>query len=107
MASKRAVALSISKEVREEIYERDSWDGCPCCATCGKPGRHDISHIRKRSHGGLGIAQNAINQCRTCHSTMEHGKPQERADLLRQAIEYLQYRYPEWDENKLVYTRGY
>ena len=33
----RTKALSISREVKKAVAERDSCDGYPCCIWCGKP----------------------------------------------------------------------
>jgi len=101
--SKRTKATDVSDIVRRLVYERDTFEGYPCCVTCGKPGKHTMSHYIKRSQGGLGIAKNLINQCFDCHEKMERGK--ERDDLLRQTKEYLQSVYPDWDEKYLVYRR--
>ena len=37
--SKMKDVTHISKEVRDKVYERDSYDGCPCCRVFGAADR--------------------------------------------------------------------
>ena len=101
--AKRTKALDVSDSVRKKLYERDSYGypPFPCCATCGRPGRHDPSHYIKRSQSGLGILENLINQCRDCHMKMEQGDK----DLLRKAKHHLMSHYPYWNEDMLRYKK--
>jgi len=101
--SRRTDALNATRSVGRAVYERDSWDGAPCCVTCGKPGSHDLAHYIPRSLGGLGIPENLVNLCRTCHMATDQSVARE--DMLRQIREYLQFRYPGWDESQLVYRK--
>jgi len=107
MGKTRTRALNVSPAVRKAVYERDSWEGFPCCVTCGKPGRHSIAHFIAKSQGGLAIAENLVNLCHEpCHSTFDHGGPGERQEMEWFIEEYLMKIYPDWDRSKLVYKRA-
>ena len=98
MKSQRTKACEISPKVREEVEERDGH----CCIFCGRPGRGE-AHLLNRSQGGLGIPENIVTVCRSCHSQMDNGQA---TKLFRtKAEEYLKSKYPDWDKNKLVYNK--
>jgi len=101
--SSRTKSLNATRSVRRTVYERDSWDGAPCCMTCGKPGSHDLAHYIPRSQGGLGIPENLVNLCRTCHMATDQSAARE--DMLRRIREHLQAIYPDWDDSQLVYRK--
>jgi 5-methylcytosine-specific restriction endonuclease McrA len=58
-------ATSISKDVKQRVWERDNH----CCIYCGRyvPVECACSHFIKRSHLGLGIEQNIVTACHNCH----------------------------------------
>lgn len=74
------MADDIPARVRQEVLERDGWDGEGAhCRICGRwvrnPGLH---HIKYRSAGGLHIASNLVTVGWTpwdhdCHLTVAHG----------------------------------
>jgi len=100
--NQRTKELRPTPEVAEEVYGRDSWDGYPCCCTCGKSGRHDLAHYVPKAQGGLGIPENLINCCRDCHERLDHSG--DRQELLGRVREYLQGKYEDWDESELTYS---
>ena len=100
--SKRSKACAITPEVRRIVEERDTVDGVPSCIFCHFPGRGE-AHVIPRSHGGLGVPENIVTCCRTCHDRMDNS--QARQIYLNRAKEYLQGIYPDWDETKLIYTK--
>lgn len=68
MKSARSKACDISQKVREEVFERD--DGsCVICGYLGIPNAHYIP----RSAGGLGIKENVVTMCETCHHEYDNG----------------------------------
>ena len=94
---RRTKALMITKAVKQTVMERDGW--CILCGMAGNPDAHYIS----RAQGGLGIEQNIVTLCTDCHR--RYDQTAERM-LIRASIrEYLQSKYPDWDENKLTYRK--
>lgn len=98
MKTKRTKALEISKKVRERVYERDG-GLCVICGAVGMPNAHYIA----RSQGGLGVEENILTLCFYCHS--KYDQSIHRNKLRRYLREYLQTKYPEWDESKLIYKK--
>ena len=94
---KRTKATDISKAVREAVYERDKW-----CVYCGKQGIPNAHYI-PRSAGGLGIEQNILTLCPECHNRYDNGH--NRAEMQAFFREYLMSKYPDWDEENLIYRR--
>ena len=95
---KRTKAVAITPEVRQAVEERDGH----CCIFCGRPGRGE-AHLVNRSQGGLGIPENILTVCRTCHAAMDNGQATQLYRM--KAEEYLKSKYPEWDRSKLVYDK--
>lgn len=95
---KRTKALQPTKQVKARVYERDGG----CCVLCGRPG-DPVAHYRARSQGGLGIEENILTLCHACH--LKYDQSDCRAVLRDELRRYLQYCYPEWDENKLSYQK--
>lgn len=91
----------IPKEVRERVYERDSYDGCPCCVWCGKP-YVEVHHFIERSRGGLGVEENLVCLCKKCHTKIHTGD----TDIQNFIREYLSEHYDGWDEESLIARKG-
>ena len=107
--NKRTKALSIAKAVKIAVAKRDSVDGYPCCIWCGKPAPTEEklafsnAHYISRAQGGLGIEENLLTLCPDCHRAYDQSPKREK---MRECFkDYLQARYPEWDENKLYFTK--
>ena len=96
---KRTKATSISKEVKEKVYERDGGI-CIFCHRAGLPEAHVIS----RAHGGLGIETNIVTACRFCHNKMDNST--DRDIFLAAAVTYMKLHYPEWKAEDQVYKGG-
>jgi 5-methylcytosine-specific restriction endonuclease McrA len=101
LSSKRAKALSIPKSVKDKVYERDNG----CCVWCGSPGLPEAHYIA-RSRSGLGIEENILTLCRTCHNRYDFGTAAQRQEMKRQFKLYLSGRYTGWDEGNLIYKGG-
>lgn len=107
--NKRTKALAIPMAVKNAVAERDSFDGYPCCLLCGtpapvsKPYAFSCCHYISRSQGGLGIEENIVTLCPSCHTRYDQSTDREqiRAFLKR----HLQEHYPNWTEENLVYTK--
>lgn len=96
--TKRTKALSISKKVKDEVFERDKW-----CIICGSPGLPN-SHYIKRSHGGLGISENIVTMCIECHYNFDHTP--KRKEMLPIVKAYLDKLYPDFSDEQRVYKKG-
>lgn len=99
MKTKRAKACDISKKVKDRVWDRDGGK----CVVCGSRYAMPNSHFIRRSQGGLGIEENIVTMCQTCHRMYDQG-------VDRRAIEayvenYLKNLYPDWDRKNLVYKK--
>lgn len=97
--SKRAKACDIPKKVKDRVWERDGQK----CIICGNHQAMPNSHFIRRSQGGLGIEENIVTMCMTCHRMYDQG-------IDRRAIEaytenYLKSLYPNWSREKLIYKK--
>lgn len=97
--NRRTKALQIPPKVKERVLWRDKW-----CVWCGKPGQPN-AHFISRAQGGLGIEENILTLCPECHR--RYDQTTDRAEMREYFKEYLQSKYPEWDENKLYYKKGF
>lgn len=96
--SKRTKALEIPPKVKEAVFERDGG----CCVFCGRVGIPN-AHFIARSQGGLGIEENILTLCWDCHR--KYDQTPRRQEMREFFKEYLQSKYPEWDETKLIYKK--
>ena len=106
--SKRARACEM-KPIKKELIDRDG--GCIFCQMGYYPPvepqwMYDAMHYIPRSRGGLGIMQNGAIGCRYHHQMMDQGSDGRRPEMLELFRGYLMERYPDWDEESLVYKRG-
>ena len=105
----RTRALGITIRVKEEVADRDSFDGHPCCILCGLPApvnnrlAFSCAHYISRAQGGLGVEENVLTLCTECHR--RYDQTTERAMLKPFFGRYLKEHYPDWDESKLVYKK--
>lgn len=104
----RTEALSIPRNVKVAVAERDSVDGWPCCILCGRPAptraplSFSCAHYIARSHGGLGIEENVLTLCWPCHQEYDGaGRKELRPILARHLREY----YENWSEDRLIYRK--
>ena len=100
---KRTKALAISPKVKKIVAERDQINGWTCCVLCGSPYGLPEAHYISRAQGGLGIEENIVTLCRTCHDRYDNSEYRnEIKEILRQ---YLKSKYPDWTEERLVYEK--
>lgn len=106
----RTKALGITIRVKEEVADRDSFDGYPCCILCGTPAppynrlAFSCCHFISRAQGGLGTEQNILSLCPACHH--RYDQTTDRAMLKPFFERYLKSHYPDWDEKNLYYKKG-
>ena len=98
--ARRTKALEIPPKVKKAVYERDN-GACIWCARQGQPNAHYIP----RSRGGLGIEENILTLCWECH--LKYDQSGERAKMGEFFKEYLKNKYPDWDEEKLIYKKEF
>jgi 5-methylcytosine-specific restriction endonuclease McrA len=97
--SKRSKATDISPKVKQKVYERDN----KLCIVCYQLGIPDAHYIR-RTQGGLGIEENVVTLCRTCHHEYDDGS--KREEIGERIKQYLKSIYGDsWDEEKLKYSK--
>ena len=97
-------ACKIPKAVKEKVYLRD---GCHC-VLCGKPVEVDnaCAHFISRARGGLGIEQNILTLCHTCHYSYDNdNKLTTRKQKEEFFANYLKGKYPDWKEEDLIYDK--
>lgn len=92
-------ATSISKTVKCAVFERDGYR----CIICGSPQGQPNAHYIARSQGGLGIEQNIVTLCTSCHR--DYDQSDKRPEYKEYIKKYLMSKYPQWNENKLVYRK--
>ena len=109
MSSKRTEAVSIPPQVKKAVAERDSVDGHPCCIWCGKPApttnplAFSNAHYISRGQGGLGIEENILTLDWECH--LRHDQSEHREEMREFFKNYLKSKYPDWDEDNLIYRK--
>lgn len=96
---KQTKATSISKTVKCAVYERDGYRCIICGSSQGQPNAHYIA----RSQGGLGVEENIVTLCPSCHR--EFDQSDKRATYKEFIRNYLMKKYSTWDENKLIYRK--
>lgn len=107
MKSKRSKSTDISQRVKQIVWERDGGK----CVVCGNS--YNVmpnAHYIPRSKGGLGIEQNIVTLCteftkNKCHRKYDFGSYEERQYIEQVIKNYLKTKYPDWDEENLVFRR--
>lgn len=98
MKSKRSKQCDISQKVKEQVYERDKF-----CIYCGNPNATPSCHYIPRSKGGLGVEQNIVTLCQSCHYNYDMTNKREH---YKQFIQnYLKSHYEDWNEQDLIYRK--
>ena len=107
--SRRTTACDISPTVKKAVAERDSVDGYPCCLWCGKPAptsnplAFSNAHLVSRGQSGLGVEENILTLCWECH--LRYDQSEHRESMREYFTDYLKTKYPDWEEDKLVYRK--
>lgn len=96
---KQTKYTDIPKKVKEAVYLRDNG----LCIFCGRPG-DPVSHVVRRSQGGLGIEENIVTACNSCHRKFDEGR--DRNKMYLTAVAYLKGFYPDWSKQNMIYRKG-
>ena len=99
MASKRSKACDITPKVRKEVLERDGHKRI----ICGENHNLQIAHFVSRARLGLGIPQNLVVMCVSCHFQFDNGKLHSQIKNL--VKEHLKANYEGWNEEKIIYKK--
>lgn len=103
MKSARTKACDISPKVKQIVGERDGW----CCIICGRAGAPNTHYI-PRSCGGLGIEQNVVTLCPSCHAEYDNGSRHHmnmRKVYGAMIRNYLMDYYADWNESSLIFRK--
>lgn len=100
--SRRAKACDIPQRVKAAVWERD---GGRCVLTGETFTAAPNAHFISRAKGGLGIEKNIFTATIEAHRRFDSGGREEREAMREQVKEYLQSKYEDWDESKLVYRK--
>lgn len=95
---KSTKACAIPKSVKIRVYERDNG----LCIICGAKGLPE-AHVIPRSALGLGIEENIVTLCPTCHRLYDTIRRKEYGEIIKN---YMRQQYPEWDTIKKTYQKG-
>jgi 5-methylcytosine-specific restriction endonuclease McrA len=93
---------AIPVSVKKAVAERDCVNGPATCILCGAPGS-PTAHIVRRSQGGMGVEQNIVSLCASCHYKLDEGK--DREELKKEVIAYIKGFYPDWTEESVTYHK--
>lgn len=98
----RTKFTNIPKKVKQKVYERDSG----CCIVCGIGVTEEMAcaHVVPRSAGGLGVEENIVTLCNTCH--MLYDQSTKRNELLFIIMKVIKRSYPDWSREKVTYKKG-
>lgn len=108
--SKQARAREFSQKARLEIKQRDN-EECIFCRMGYRTGTgygkeiKSIMHYIPRSKNGKGIPQNGAVGCQYHHELLDNGNKGCREEMLQIFKEYLQSKYPNWNEQELIYSK--
>lgn len=107
MKSKRSKSTDIPMSVKKKVFERDNG----CCVICGN--NYNVmpnAHYIPRSKGGLGIEENIVTLCteltpNKCHRKYDFGTKEQQEKIHDSIKNYLQSKYEDWNEDKLIYKK--
>ena len=97
--------MDIPQSVKDKVWERDGHR----CILCGSPFAMPNAHFISRANLGKGVEENIVTLCtgfgNGCHNRFDNGTREERERMRGIIRDYLKSKYPNWDEEQLVYRR--
>ena len=100
-------ARDFTRKDKEQIAERDSIQGWPCCVCCGlaapAPLAWSNAHFIARSQQGKGVPENGLTLCTECHR--RYDQTTDRKKMREYFREYLKSKYENWNEEALIYRK--
>lgn len=96
--SKQKDFTRITDKARQAVYERDNHK----CIICGC-NMVEVAHYIPRSRGGMGIPENLVCLCKYHHMEFDNGYLHEEIKAFIE--DYFTSYYPEWDKDKLIYSK--
>ncbi len=110
--SKQARAREFTQKERTKIKLRDN-NSCIFCRMCYHMEKAtwysksilSIMHYIPRSHNGRGIEQNGAVGCQYHHDMLDNGSAGRRKEMLEIFKGYLISKYPDWNEENLIYSK--
>lgn len=99
--SKVSKACDFAPKVRKEIMRRDM----SRCAYCGSVHNLTIAHaFIPRSKGGLGVKENGVILCMSCHHKLDNGLDKESKPIKNYVESYMRRLY-DVNTRDLVYKK--
>lgn len=97
----RTKYTNIKTETKKLVWDRDGG----CCVLCGKHVSvfNSNAHIVPRSQGGLGVKENIVTLCNTCHYELDNTP--KRSKLMPMVKHYIKGYYQEWNEDDMKYRK--
>lgn len=96
---KMTKATAILKSVKEAVYARDGGR----CILCGRNNGEPVAHVIRRSQGGMGIEQNIVTLCPSCHRAFDEGA--DRSSIYARIVDYMRGKYPGWKRENVIYKK--
>ncbi len=96
---KMTKATAIPLNVKEIVFDRDDHRCILCHSTAGVPN----AHVVRRSQGGMGVEQNIVTLCPSCHREFDEGRNGKQ--LYEEIVEHLRQFYPEWTREQVIYRK--
>ena len=96
---KRTKALDIPKSVKDKVWERDNHR----CIICGSSQAMPNAHYIPRSKSGLGIPENIVTLCQSCHYDFDNSI--RRNELGKHIRAYLDIHYPDFSDERRIYNK--
>lgn len=93
-------ATAIPASVKVIVWARDGHK----CVLCGSPKGSPVSHVIRRSQGGLGVEENIVTLCPECHRAFDEGPY--RRSIYERITDYLKHFYPDWTKESVIYKKG-
>ena len=99
--SRRSKACDISPAVKTKVWARDGYS----CILCGRyvDKSYACCHFISRAQGGIGIEENIFTACTDCHRAYD--QTVHRRVIRERIRNYLQSKYPGWNEDSLYYKK--